>query len=275
MPIDFPSARMATKPHAIWTGKLKQIMAGLDRFVEILRLFDEKKSDWTIQDIAIATEVPASTVYRTVRELVAQGFLDPSKEAHYRLGAAFIEFDRRLRITDPLIREGDPMIADLVGAAQTPCVAVLARLYRDQVICVTDRRTLDRSVETSYERGRPMPLLRGATSKAILAQLPKSKLAKLAKSSGHEWLLKDGILGELTAIRRQGYAITRGEVDEGLVGIAAPISCPDAAINASMSLIIRASDSSESVERRLLMALSPVADLLSRKLRDLFPSAEG
>lgn len=66
----------------------------------------------------------------------------------------------------------------------------------------------------------------------------------------------------------------RSEVDSGLVGIPAPISCPETAINACMSLIIRANDSNESIERRLLMALTPVADLLSRKLRDLLPPSE-
>lgn len=246
-------------------------MAGLDRFVEILRLFDEAKPDWTIQEIALATDVPASTIYRTVRELVAHGFLDPSIEAHYRLGAAFIEFDRRLCISDLLIREGDPMLADVLSAAQVPCVAVLARLYRDQVICVAEHRTTDSAVETSYERGRPMPLLRGATSKVILAQLPKARLGKVLKAAGDDGVAKDNMIGELTAIRRQGYAITRGEVDRGLVGIAVPVSCPEAAIHASMSLIIRAADSSESIERRLLMAISPVADMLSRKLRDCLP----
>lgn len=249
-------------------------MAGLNRFVDVLRLFNEGKPDWTIQEMAIATEVPASTVYRTVRELVGQGFLDPSIEAHYRLGAAIIEFDRRLRISDPLIREGDLMLAEVLDAVQVPCVAVLARLYRDQVICVADHRTPNSAVETSYERGRPMPLLRGATSKTILAQLPKARLGKVIKA-GHDRALKDDMLAELALIRRQGYAITRGEVDTGLVGIAVPVSCPEAAINASMSLIVRAADITESAERRLLMMLSPVADMLSRKLRDCLPKELG
>jgi DNA-binding IclR family transcriptional regulator len=248
-------------------------MAGLDRFVEILRLFDESKPDWTIQEMAVAMDVPASTVYRTVRELVGQGFLDPSIEAYYRLGAAFIEFDRRLRISDPLIREGDPMLADVIAAANVPCVAVLARLYRDEVICVADRRTLDVAVESSYERGRPMPLMRGATSKVILAQLPKARLGKVLKAAGDDSTVKGDMASALSAIRRQGYAVTRGEVDNGLVGIAVPVSCPEAAIHASMSLIIRASDSSESIERRLLMTITPAADLLSRKLRAVFPKA--
>ncbi|MDQ0456769.1 IclR family transcriptional regulator [Rhizobium paknamense] len=250
-------------------------MAGLDRFVEILRLFDSEKPDWTIQDMAVAVDVPASTVYRTVRELVSQGFLDPSIEAHYRLGAAFIEFDRRLRLCDPLIREGEPMLLDVLAAAQVPCVAVIARLYREEVICVVDHRTPNNTIDTSYERGRPMPLLKGATSKAILAQLPRARLGKILKAAGQDGDLQQDMVSKLTAIRRQGYAITRGEVDKGLVGISVAVSCPEAAIHASMSLIIRSDDSNDGVERRLLMTLMPAADLLSRALSGKDRAAAG
>jgi DNA-binding IclR family transcriptional regulator len=242
-------------------------MAGLDRFVEILRLFDADKPDWTIQEMADAVSVPASTVYRTVRELVGQGFLDPSVEAHYRLGAAIIEFDRRKRMADPLIREGEPVLRDVVNASPIPCVAVLARLYRNQVICVADYRTQDAEIFSSYERGRPMPLMRGATSKAILAQLPKARLGKILAGVDNLGIPMDEVATELAAIRRQGYAITRGEVDEGLVGIAVPLACPEAAINASMSLIVRAADSREAIERRLLMTLTPAAGILAGKLK--------
>ena len=82
-------------------------MAGLKRFVGVLRLFGEAKSEWTVPDMAEALGLPASTVYRTVRELLAEGFLDPAPEARYRLGAAFVEFDRLVRLTDPLARLGE------------------------------------------------------------------------------------------------------------------------------------------------------------------------
>ena len=73
----------------------------LKRFLDVLRLFDESKSVWTVPDIAQALATPSSTVYRTVRELLAANFLEPAQESHYRLGAAFIEFDRLIRMTDP------------------------------------------------------------------------------------------------------------------------------------------------------------------------------
>jgi len=243
-------------------------MAGLVRFVRILQLFDERKPNWTVHEIADALSVPASTIYRTVRELVQLGFLDPSFDAHYRLGAVFIDFDRRLRTTDPLIREGTPLLDDLVKAAQVPCAAVVARLHGSRVICVTDAHSPDARIGTSYERGRAMPLLRGATSKAILAQLPKAQLRKVLTSNGQEGPPSDGedIARELGDIRRKGFAITRGEVDKGLAGISAPMSSRRAAVNASIGLIVRSDDLQDGVERRLLMLLIPAANLLSEQL---------
>jgi DNA-binding IclR family transcriptional regulator len=246
-------------------------MGALDRFVDILRLFDERKSDWTIQDMAEATGVAASTVYRTVRVLVSEGFLDPSTEAHYRLGAIFIEFDRRMRLSDPLIREGAPVLADLLSMVSVPCAAIIARLYRDQVICVADDRNGSLVIPTSYERGRPMPLLQGATSKAILAQLPRARLARIFRAAAIADNALDAIAGELGAIRRRGYTVTRGEVDKGLVGVSVPIACPQVAINASISLILAEADLDETLERRLLMTLVPAADMLSRTLSPGLP----
>src|SRR5690349_4197799 len=103
-------------------------MSGLDRYVAVLRLYGVEKSTWTVQEMADALGIPASTVYRTIRDLVAATFLEPATEAHYRLGAAFVEFDRLIRLTDPLVRRGQSLLRDVTTQARIPCVAILARL---------------------------------------------------------------------------------------------------------------------------------------------------
>src|SRR5689334_2448372 len=55
-------------------GRKEGRMSGLSRFLSVLRCFMETKANWTVPELADAIGVPASTVYRTVRELVAQGF---------------------------------------------------------------------------------------------------------------------------------------------------------------------------------------------------------
>lgn len=245
-------------------------MSGLRRFVNILRLFGVERSDWTVHQISEALKVPASTVYRSVRELVATGFLEPSTEGHYRLGASFIEFDRLVRLTDPLVSKGTVFLTEIVGQAQLPCVAVLARLYDNRVMCVADQGTMSPMIHTSYERGLPRPLTRGATSKAILAQLPARRLTKLISSES--WTTASGgneadFRAELTAIRKKGYCVRRGEVDEGLAGIAAPVSVAERAITGSLSLVVRADDLDAATERRLVLLVMSSAKLLSEELR--------
>ena len=245
-------------------------MSGLDRFVRVLRLFGEARAEWTVQEMAGALDAPASTVYRTVRDLVGADLLEPASEAQYRLGAAFIEFERLIRLTDPLVRAGTPLLRDLSLQVGMKCAVFLARLYGDTVMCVADDRPRDHTVQTSYERGRPMPLTRGATSKAILAQLPTRRLNKVLAARAVDAdpfaVSADEFRAQLAQVRKRGYCVTRGEVDKGLVGIAVPISVPGRAINASLTLVVEAASLDDRTERRLVMLMISIAGLLTEAL---------
>jgi DNA-binding IclR family transcriptional regulator len=253
-------------------------MSGIDRYIRVLDLFTTEKSMWTVQEVATRLNVPISTTYRAMRELARVNMLEPAMEGCYRLGAAFVEFDRRTRLTDPLVMVGEPMLTDIADHANLPCVAVLARLYGNTVMCIADRRSAGSAVQTSYERGRPRPLMRGATSKVILAQLTTRRLNKLlaiADSSGEHVSSSEATFrDELDSIRKNGYCVARGEVDEGRVGIAVPISVSEQALMASLSLVIDADSSTEAIERRLVLLLVSSAALLKEQLSKHFASLE-
>jgi DNA-binding IclR family transcriptional regulator len=246
-------------------------MSGLSRYVKVLRLFGDTKSNWTVPEISIALNIPASTVYRTIRELVAESLLEPAADAHYRLGAAFVEFDRLVRVTDPLYQAGTVLLKELAAQARIPCVAVLARLYGETVMCVADAASADRTIRTSYERGRPRPLTRGATSKVILAQLPTRRLTRLLSAAQHEpkhpFAASESEFREaLAGVRRRGYCVSRGEVDKGLAGVAAPVSIPEQAMIASLSLVVDGRALDEPTERRLVLLTVASASLLTEQL---------
>jgi DNA-binding IclR family transcriptional regulator len=235
-------------------------MTGIERYLNILTLFSEDKAMWTVQQIATELDIPTSTAYRSIRELAGVNMLEQVIDGYYRLGAAFVEFDRRTRMTDPFVQLGMPMLPDLVRQAEVPCVAVLARLYGDTVMCVADARSQGTRVQTSYERGCPRPLTRGATSKAIVAQLPARRLNRLLPSND------PAFRNELNLIRRNGYCITRGEVDAGRVGIAVPVPVPEQGLVASLSLVLDAASLNDEVERRLILLLVSLAAILKEKL---------
>jgi DNA-binding IclR family transcriptional regulator len=245
-------------------------MGGLSRYVSVLRLFDEERDEWSIAEMAPSLGVPVSTVYRTVREMVATDFLEPAAAARYRLGACFIEFDRLVRISDPLYRIGTSLLRDVVIQARVPCAALLCRLYDDRVMCIADYTSTDDGVHTSYERGQPRPLTRGATAKVILAQLPPRRLNRLLDSASANAtpVPKNAsrFRDELAVIRKRGYSITRGEVDRKMVGIAAPITVMDRALLGSLSLVIPASRLDATLERRLVLLVVSSAKLLTSEL---------
>jgi DNA-binding IclR family transcriptional regulator len=257
-------------------------MAGLARFVRILRLFGQETCIWTVPEMAAALGQPASSVYRAVRELVAAAFLEPATEAHYRLGAAFVEFDRLVRLTDPLMRVAEPRLADIARQAGVPCAVLLARLYGDTVMCVADTRTSarvgDRPVMPSYERGRPMPLTRGATSKTILAQLPTHRLVRLIERIDGAAPPPEQLaaLREILAgIRKRGHCVSRGEIDDGLAGLAVPIAVPRLGIAASLSLVVEAARLDAGLEHRLVLMLVASAGWLADQLGASAAAATG
>jgi DNA-binding IclR family transcriptional regulator len=245
-------------------------MGGLSRYVSVLRLFDEERADWSVAEMAAALGLPVSTVYRTVREMVAEDFLEAGPAGRYRLGACFIEFDRLVRITDPLYRLGASILRDVVTQARVPCVALLSRLYDDKVMCIADYTSVEDGVQTSYQRGRPRPLTRGATAKVILAQLPARRLSKLLDNASPDAapIPKSArkFREELAAIRKRGYSITRGEVDRKVVGIAAPVTIMERALIGSLSLVVPSAELDETLERRLLLLIVSSAKFLTSEL---------
>ena len=242
-------------------------MAGFARFQAVLRLFDETASAWTVPAMSDALGVPASTVYRTVRDLVSGGFLEAAHESVYRLGPAFIEYDRLLRLTDPLVAAGRGALHDVVAQARTPCVALLSRLYNDQVMCVADEAARDTSFRPSYERGRPMPLTQGATSKVILAHLPPRHLNRLIGAPKDGGARHAALRRELADIRKRGFCATASEIDPGLAGIAAPVIVREAGIIASLSLVADDARLDEGQRRRLVLLVVSAASLVAEDLR--------
>jgi DNA-binding IclR family transcriptional regulator len=246
-------------------------MSTLSKYIDVLGLFSEKNRAWTVPAMANALGTSPSTLYRRVRELVDAGLLDHESDAAYQLGGAFIKFERLAQMNDPLLKMGAPILRKLVEKVDIPCVALLCRIYGNDIFCVVADASVVADVHPELGRGRPVPVTRGAPAKAILAHLPpKQRSSVLSHVSNVLGAPKSprGLAFEaaLADVRKQGIAIGRDEIMPDLVEFAAPVTSRPLGIQASLALLINAHDFMASKERRLIAAVVMSASALSHFL---------
>jgi len=211
----------------------------ITRVLGFLDLFTPDTPVWTVDLLVEHLPLGRATIYRYIRALCDAGFLVPVAGAGYVLGPRFIEFDRSIRLADPLLHIVPPVMAelrDVVNGGQLLCA-----FYGLRVLTVLQDKT-DPAITMSMERGRPFPLFQGSPSRVILAHLPTYQLRNLALNHqpeiaaaglGTNWAeFRDG----LRAIRRTGYLVA-SDIDKALVGISAPIFHAPGAVAASLCLV--------------------------------------
>ncbi len=211
----------------------------ITRVLGILDLFTPEAPVWTVDMLVDRLLLGRATVYRYVRALCDAGFLVPVAGAGYVLGPRFIEFDRSIRLADPLLHIVPPVMAelrDVVNGGQLLCA-----FYGLRVLTVLQDKT-DPNITMSMERGRPFSLFRGSPSRVILANLPTYQLRNLALNHSRD--IAEAGLGQnwaefreaMRVIRRNGYLVA-SDIDKALVGISAPIFHAPGAVAASLCLV--------------------------------------
>ncbi len=233
-------------------------MSSLERLLSILDLYSEAEPIWTLEEITRETGYARSTAYRYVKELCDSGLLISIGKGAHVLGPRFIEFDRLIRNTDPLLMAAQNIMPGL-HQEFGECVLLLSSLYGEKVLCIHQEPLISDFI-ISYTRGRPMPLFYGATAKIILANLPERRLVKLflnhrieiAKAGlGEEW---EDFKEHLAEMRRLGYCISKSEVDLGVVGVGTAIFADNKTVIGSLTHVVQGEggDFDEMISDRLI-----------------------
>jgi DNA-binding IclR family transcriptional regulator len=260
-----------------WTAARARSGTGdtaITRVLCILDLFTPEAPVWTVDMLVARLQLARATIYRYIRALCDSGFLVPSADAGYVLGPRFIEFDRNIRLGDPLLHIVPPYMAELrevVNGGQLLCA-----FYGLRVLTVLQDKT-DPDITMSMERGRPFPLFKGSPSRVILAHLPTYQLRNLALH--HQAEIADAGLGAtwtefrdgMRSIRRTGY-LAASDIDKALVGISAPIFHAPGAVAASLCLVRRRENVSLADETRLGRLAAETCQRISAELQAFQPA---
>ena len=233
-------------------------MRSADRLLGVLKLFSAERSTWTVEEASTVLGVTVSTTYRYFKSLVDAGLLIPVSAAGFGLGPAIIEYDRLIQSSDPMLQAAKPVMAELIKQVPNASTVLLSRLYGDRAMCVHQIGGADPEEPISYERGRPMPILRGATSKIILAHMGSRVLRRIYERDSRD-IARAGLgtsweefKKHLDRIRRAGYCVARGEVDPGRVGVSAPVFGMNRQILGSLSFTLPEKQADDRVVQRFI-----------------------
>jgi len=209
----------------------------LSKMVEVLDLYSEDTITLSAEEIADRVGVSRPTAFRYVKELVRAGFLT-RLAGRYALGARIIELDYRIRRSDPVLLACRPVmeeLTDMLGFS-----TMLVRMYGDEIVTIHEQPGRH-SADISFGRGRPLPLFRG-TSKALVAHLGPARLRRLyERFQAHPDVLAiasgyGAFRDYFAAIRERGFYVSRGEIDEPVIGVGVPIASEQEVV-ASLSVV--------------------------------------
>ncbi|MCI2418017.1 IclR family transcriptional regulator [Saccharopolyspora sp. K220] len=195
----------------------------------------------TLDQLAQRLGVHKSTAMRLLRTLEAGRFVRREDVHHYRLGSAL--FDLAHRALEDL---------DVRGVAQPHLVELgeisghtvhLATLEDDQVVYI-DKVDSKHPVRMYSRIGRRAPVHCTAVGKALVADWPSRQRRQFAQQLSYPQLTANTIdsaerfLAELDRVRVQGYAVDRGEHEDFIHCVGAPIRNHRGEVVAAVSLSV-------------------------------------
>lgn len=193
----------------------------------LLEFFTVGKPSWGVRELATQLGANKSTVYRLMTTLNGLGVLkqDPHTEK-YSLGLKLFELGSRVDIQEAIISKTHPILKKV--ASEISETVHMGILKNDQVLMV-DRVESPQGLKLNSVIGSYIPAYCTGLGKVLLSNLSDEKVhafcehTSFIKNTEHTIQEKNTLLKELTAIRKQGYALDQEEKEYGLICLAVPV----------------------------------------------------
>lgn len=194
-----------------------------DRLLLVLATVAQSSGAITAAELMALTGLPKSSLYRQIAKLRHWGFLQ-EVDGSYAPGPMGLQLAQGFDATSHLVQLARDDMRELVRQSGESVGLIVA--VNDRAICI-EMLESPQALRCSFEKGRSVPLRRGATAKCLLAHLPEPRrrviLDSVAADEAHP---SNATWDELEAIREAGFARSRSEIDEGVWGTSAPILGP-------------------------------------------------
>lgn len=206
-------------------GTSLRTIQAVDRAAVLLKAVADSRRPPTVAELAGTTGLNRSTAWRLLATLDRHGLVerDPVTQ-RYSVGYAILQMGAS-GDHDALVRRARPVLERLAtSTGETASLAVAKRfelVYVDQVEAP--------HVMSPNWLGRPAALHATSSGKAFLAWLPPEERealltpARLKRFTDTTLTTRKELEGEFAAVRRDGYSMCIGELEETLYGASAAV----------------------------------------------------
>jgi IclR family transcriptional regulator, acetate operon repressor len=206
----------------------------VDRAAELVTLVVRAEGPISFTQLVEQTGLARSTASRLLQALERNGILERNQEGLFRGGALFAHYANRFDRVESLANAAQPMLERI--AEETDETVNLGVPSGDTVVHAAQ-------IDSNFILGATnwidveVPPHCSALGKVLYAfdalRLPKGRLEARTPASVTDPAV---LQSQLETIRRQGYAVTRGEVEDGLDALAAPVRDPRGQVIAAIGV---------------------------------------
>ena len=203
------------------------------KVLRMLMAFSPERPTARVEELARIVGVPLSTAYRYLALLRDTGLVADHRGGEYHLTAKVFSLAQAARLAGGLHAIVRPVLHAL--REQTGESVLFLRRVGLSAVC-SDMVESGRPMRLSFVPGQPMPLYRGAGAKLLLATMDREDVESYLSGKGvlppSLARRRARIADELAALAKRGWAISEGEVDDGVWAAAALVRSGDEVMGA-------------------------------------------
>jgi IclR family pca regulon transcriptional regulator len=248
----------------------------LERGLSVIRAFDGEHRELALSDVARATGLTRAAARRFLLTLVKLGYVSFS-EGRFSLRPRVLELGYAYLSSLSLPEVAQPHMEALVTKVnESSSISVLDDTDVVYVVRVPTRRIMSITLAV----GTRLPAYATSMGRVLLAALDEDEVderlarIELAPLTARTVTDVDELRATLATVRRQGYAATDQELEEGLRSLAVPIHDASGSVAAALNVSVHASRATMTVlKREFLPSAQEAASAIEEDLRGATPTA--
>jgi DNA-binding IclR family transcriptional regulator len=212
----------------------------VERTLGVLGAFDAANVMLSASEISSRSGIPVATTYRIVSKLVSWGALERAEGNKYTIGLRLWEVALLAPRHSALRGAAVPSMFELRSA--THSAVLLSARDGNEGICLESVSGSARPLHRSWSRGHRFPLHATACGRVLLHGADRAVQDEVYGSDLRAYTQRtvcdpSALRGLVDKAGRQGYAVSDGELLDGVVEVAAPVHDGDGVIVGAVGLL--------------------------------------